>query len=59
MVAEVMVVALEDAVVELEGGVVVLDDGVVTGGAVVGDEHSSAAHSLYIELFTSALFTQV
>lgn len=36
MVAEVVVVALEDAVVELEGGVVVLDDGVVMGGAVVG-----------------------
>ena len=35
MVAEVVVVALEDAVVELEGGVVVLDDSVVTGGVVV------------------------
>lgn len=35
VVAEVVVVALEDSVVELEGGVVVLDDCVVAGGAVV------------------------
>lgn len=59
VVAEVVVVALEDSVVELEGGVVVLDDDVVAGGAVVWSEQSSGTHSLYVELFTAALFAQV